>query len=318
MIASAAWVCVLGAATAAGQIQLRDVTGQTGFRHTDGSSGRRYIVETVSAGLALFDFDRDGDIDVYFLNGAPLPGTQAGRPPRNALYRNDGDGTFTDVSNAAGIAARPGWGMGMVCADYDDDGDTDVFVANDVSENFLFNNDGTGKFEEAGLLAGVAFDLGGNAQGSMGVDCGDYDHDGRLDFYLTSYQQQFTALYQNLGDGFFEDVKLLNGAAAGIRPYVTWGNGFADFDNDADRDVFVACGHLQDNVHLFDDTTSYHARNILLMNSGDGQFVNVSNRCGDGLAVKLSSRGAAFERQRGTGYFVCFFDSLPCLVVACQ
>jgi len=107
------------------------------------------------------------------------------------------------------------------------------------------------------------YDLDGNAQGSVGVDCGDYDNDGCLDFYLTSYQRQLAALYRNLGEGIFEDVSLASGAAAGTQPNVTWGNGFADFDNDGDRDVFVACGHLLDNVDLFDDTTSYHARNIL-------------------------------------------------------
>ncbi len=414
-----------GTAHARSPILLRDVTRGSGitFRHTDGGCGKRYLVETVSAGLALFDYDGDGDVDIYFLNGAPLRGTKLEVPPRNALYRNDGDfnfsdvtdkagvgdpgyglgvavgdydndgdpdiylnnfgpnvlyrnngdgtftdvtteagvgngdqvgagtcfldmdgdgdldlyaanylvfsydthipatsrgfpvysnprlyprapanlfrnngdGTFDEVSAASGVGRHAGWGMGTVCADYDNDGDTDIFVANDVAENFLFRNDGTGKFEEVGLLAGTAYDLDGNAQGSMGVDCGDYDNDGRLDFYLTSYQRQLTALYKNLGDGVFEDVKLLNGAAAGTQPHVTWGTGFVDFDNDGDRDIFVACGHLLDNVDQFDHTTSYHVRNILLVNTAGGKFVDLSAQSGDGMAVKLSSRGAAFD-----------------------
>ncbi len=420
-----AWLCLLSAALARGPIELRDVTRQTGitFQHTDGGCGRRYIVETVSAGLALFDYDADGDVDIYFLNGAPLLGAEVDVPPTNALYRNDGgfrftdvteeagvgdrgyglgvavgdydndgdpdvylnnygpnvlyrnngdgtftdvtdeagvangdkvgagacfldidadgdldlyvanylrfsydshvsvtadgvpvyagpslyppvpdtlyrnngDGTFTDVSTESGVGAHAGWGMGIVACDYDNDGDTDVFIGNDVAENFLFENDGTGVFEEVGLTTGASCDLYGSTQGSMGVDCGDYDNDGWLDFYQTSYQRQHAVLFRNLGHGVLEDVTFLSGAGAGTVAHVTWGNGFVDFDNDGDRDIFVACGHLHDQVDRFDDSTSYLARNLVLMNTGDGKFVDVSDQCGDGLAVKLSSRGAAFD-----------------------
>jgi hypothetical protein len=333
--------------SAAEQIVLTDVTSKTGitFRHTDGSSGRRYIMETVSAGLALFDYDNDEDIDIYFLNGAPLKGTETKTAPRNALYhnlgqwkfadvtersglgdtgyglgvtagdydndgdqdiylnnygpnvlyRNNGDGTFTDVSATAGIAAHAGWGMGMTRADYDNDGDTDIFIANDVAENFLFQNDGTGRFEELGLLAGTAYKVTGDPSGSMGVDSGDYDNDGLLDFFVTSYQQELALLYHNTDDGLFEDVTMRTGAGAGTLPNVTWGTGFVDFDNDGDRDIFIACGHLQDNVDQYDDVTSYHQTNILLANNGRGQFTNVSAQSGPGLRVKRSSRGAGFD-----------------------
>jgi len=423
-LALAGLLC-LCSARALGDMVLTDVTKETGitFVHTDGGSGRRYIAETVSAGLALFDYDNDGDIDIYFLNGAPLQGTVCPKPPKNALYRNDGrwkftdvteqagvgdtgyglgvtagdydndgdldlylnnfgpnvlyrnngdgtftnvaqragvvgsgdigagtcfldidkdgdldlyvaryldfsydkhvgtttlgvpvyanprfypplpnvlyrnngDGTFADISRASGIAAHAGYGMGIVCADYDDDGDTDILVANDVMGNFLLQNDGTGKFEEAGLTAGFAYDLHGDEQGSMGVDCGDYDNDGLLDFYMTSYQNQLATLYRNLGNGLFEDVTLRTGAGADTLANVTWGTSFVDFDNDGDRDLFVACGHLQDNVERYDSTTTYLARNILLMNTGDGKFANVSDKSGPGMAVKLSSRGAGFD-----------------------
>jgi hypothetical protein len=418
-------ICALFQTHAEGAITLTDVTRDTriGFRHTDGGSGRYYIMETVSAGLALFDYDNDGDVDIYFLNGAPLRGATFKVPPRNALYRNEGswkftdvtkesglgdtgyglgvtagdydndgdqdiylnnygpnvlyrnngdgtftdvtesagvgsgfqvgagtcfldidkdgdldlyaanylefsyeghvtkttqgiavyanpryyrpvhdnlfrnnsDGTFTDVSRESGIADHAGWGMGMVCGDYDDDGDTDIFIANDVAENFLFMNDGSGRFEEVALVSGAAYDLSGNSQGSMGVDCGDYDNDGLLDFYMTSFQEQFTALYHNAGKGIFQEVHLITGAGTGTHPYVTWGNSFVDFDNDGDRDIFVACGHLQVNIELIDDTSAYHVKNILLMNNGDGKFVNVSEESGDGMRIKLSSRGAGFD-----------------------
>jgi len=407
-------------------IQLRDVTGETriAFVHTDGSSGRRYIPETVTAGLALFDYNGDGFVDVYFVNGAPLKGASTdGPPPRNALYRNEGgwtfvdvtdesgvgdtgfglgvaaadydndgdqdlfvnnygpnvlyrnngdgtftdvaeeagvqgghklgagacfldmdadgdldlyvanyvkftyethfvprpsgfpqyvsprgypfepdilyrnngDGTFTDVSSESGVGQHAGSGMGMVCADYDRDGDTDVFVLNDVDGNFFFVNDGTGRFQEQGLVTGTAYNAYGEELGSMGVDCGDFDNDGWLDLFMTSYQGQMPVLYKNLGDGTFQDVTALTGAGDGSFPYVNWGTGFVDFDNDGDRDLFIACGHLQDNIDLYDDSSAYRVRNILLMNAGDGTFVNVSDRCGDGLLPELSSRGAAFD-----------------------
>jgi hypothetical protein len=418
-------LCALYHVCDGGPIVLRDVTEETGiaFTHTDGGCGERYAVETVSAGLTLFDYDNDGYIDIYFLNGAPLKGTKVDTVPKNRLYRNEGnwkftdvtetagvgdtgyglgvtvgdydndgdsdiylnnygpnvlyrnngdgtftdvtkkagvvcgfqlaagtcfldmdkdgdldlyvsnylefsyekhsthtingipvyvgpgfysftpdvlycnngDGTFTDVSEASGVAEHGGWGMGMVCADYDNDGDTDIFVANDMAGNLLFENDGTGKFEEVGLMTGVAYDLNGEEHGSMGVDCGDYDNDGRLDFYVTSYQGQWATLYKNLGDGVFEDVTPVTGAGTGTLPHVTWGTSFVDFDNDGFRDIFIACGHLQDNIERYDDTAMYLVRNILLMNTGDGKFVNVSGKSGDGMKVKLSSRGAGFD-----------------------
>ena len=416
---------VSSAATADSPIQLRDVTQKTkiAFQHTDGGSGKRYIVEYISAGLALFDYDGDGDEDIYFLNGAPLRGTVAAAPPRNALYRNDGgwkftdvtdragvgdkghglgvaaadydndgdldlylnnfgpnvlyqnngdgtfsdatakagvgngrkvgagtnfldidadgdldlfvsnyvkfsydthvirtkrgfglypspmeyksdpdtlyrnngDGTFTDVSVESGVGKPAGPGMGTVCADFDADGDTDIFVGNDEICNYLFVNDGRGKFSEMGLLTGAAYDIDGAPHGSMGAACGDYDNDGRLDLHVTSYQREFATLYRNSGDGFFEDVTRRSGGGTGTYPQVTWGNAFIDFDADGRRDIFVACGHLYDNVERFDGTSSYHSKNLLLKNAGNGKFVDVSGRCGDGLAVELSSRGAAFD-----------------------
>ncbi len=406
-------------------IRFTDVTNQTGvrFEHRDGSGGEFYIMETVSAGLALFDYDDDGDIDIYLLNGAALKGTTYDPPPTNrlyrndgdwkftdvteasgtgdpgfglgvtvgdydrdghldmylnnygpnvlyrnngdgtfsdvaqqagvsdgdhvgggtafvdidkdgdldlysvhyvefaynknvidmiggsrsympptaysyppdALYRNDGDGTFTDVSESSGIAEHAGTGMGMTCADYDNDGDTDILVANDVLGNFLFKNDGTGKFEEVGMPAGVAYDFSGRAHGSMGVECGDYDNDGLLDFYVTSYAKEPAVLYRNLGGGLFKDVTAASGAGVGTFSNPTWGTGFVDFDNDGDRDLFVAVGHTQPNIERWAGSMTYWARNEVLMNTGNGRFVNVTDQCGDGLKVELSSRGAGFD-----------------------
>jgi hypothetical protein len=430
-LAIAAALALFSRSYAAGPIQLTDVTRNTGitFVHTDGGSGRRYIIETVSAGLALFDYDLDGDIDIYFLNGAPLKGTKRDTVPHHALYRNDGnfhftdvtqeagigntgfglgvtvgdydedgdsdlylnnfgpnflyrnngdgtfddvtiesrtgtgdqvgaganfldadqdgdldlfvgnylefsyeavgpakrrgvpvypapelfppvpnvlllnnsDGTFTDVSRKSGIAAHSGRAMGTICADYDNDGDTDIFVANDSMRSFLFQNDGTGKFTEVGVLAGIAYDRNGNVQGNMGVACADYDHDGWFDFFVTTYQRQLSTLYRNLATGLFDDVTRISGAGAGTFQHVKWGTEFVDFDRDGDRDIFIACGHLMDNVEQYDNTTSYRAPNTLLMNNGRGKFLDVSAQAGDGMKVKMSSRGAAFDDLDGDG-----------------
>ncbi len=129
----------------------------------------------------------------------------------------------------------------------------------------------------------------------MGIDCGDYDNDGHLDFLMTSYQGELPVLYRNLGNGCLEDVTQTTGIAEGSLPYVNWGAGFADFDNDGDRDAFIACGHLQDDIDQYDDSTAYEVRNIVMMNTGNGKFVNVSDRCGDGLSQARSSRGTAFD-----------------------
>ena len=149
------------------------------------------------------------------------------------------------------------------------------------------------------MVAGIAYDYQGGIQGSMGVDCGDYDNDGRLDFYKTAFQRQLATLYRNRGQGSFDDVTLVSGAGAGTPQNVTWGCAFVDLDNDGDRDLVVACGHVYDNVERFDDTTSYRARNVVLQNllreTGQARFVNISDRCGDGLQVRQSSRGLAAD-----------------------
>ena len=185
--------------------------------------------------------------------------------------------------------------MGVIAADYDNDGDTDIFVGNDLRPNFLFQNDGTGRFKEVASLLGLAYDSIGNVQGSMGVECADWNNDGWLDFFITPYHRQLVTLYQNEKGAYFDEVARKTGAAVGTYAHVKWGTGLVDFDNDGHRDILVACGHLLDNVDQFDSSTSYHARNILLRSTGQGKFVNVSDHAGDGLLPKISSRGAAFD-----------------------
>ncbi len=152
-----------------------------------------------------------------------------------------------------------------------------------------------------GLWLGGAYNGEGRALGSMGVDCGDFDNDGWPDFYATSYSREYAVLYQNLGSGRLQDVTLPSGAGSGTFPHVTWGVAFADLDNDGDRDLFVACGHLQDNVELFDPTTTYLARNIVLENLGNGRFRDISQQAGDGLRALRSSRGVAADDLNNDG-----------------
>jgi len=210
------------------------------------------------------------------------------------LYRNNGNGTFSDVSESSGIASVAGPGMATLAFDYDDDGDIDVFVCNDGQPNFLFQNDGAGQFKEVGVLAGVAYDFYGKANSNMGVDCADYDNDGRLDLFTTGYQSEMPVLYRNLGRGMFEDATSTARISGELFAHVEWGTGFADFDNDGNRDLFIACGHF-DRIEEIDDRTALKLPNYLLLNTGDGKFKDVSKQAGSGLAVVESSRGAVFD-----------------------
>jgi hypothetical protein len=267
--------------------------------------------ERMGAGACFLDIENDGDLDLFVANYVDYscqtrvfktidgvrvyPGPLHFDPLGDMLFRNEGDGTFVDISESAEIAAHAGTGMGSVCADYDDDGDTDIIVANDVMGNFVFQNDGTGKFREVGMACGLAYDFNGRQTGSMGVECADYDNDGHLDFFVTSYSGELPTLYRNLGGGMYQDVTQRTGAGARTFPDVTWGTGLVDLDNDGDRDLFVASGNYQKSVEGYNRVAVREALNTLLMNTGDGKFVDVSDDCGDGLAVQHSSRGAAFD-----------------------
>ena len=263
------------------------------------------------AGVCFLDVEGDGDLDLYAANyvgftyetharrivGAyPYPPGPGDYPAvADSLFRNNGDGTFTDASRDSGIGAVAGPSMGMVCGDFDEDGDSDIFVCNDGAANFHFVNDGRGKFSEVAVLSGLAFDLHGQPNGSMGADCGDIDNDGHLDLFMTDYTGELPVLYRNIGDGTFEDATRTTGAGRSAILHTKWGTGIVDFDNDGDRDLFIACGHFLENIRDIDDRTAYCVPNILLMNTGAGKFVDVSAECGDGLAVVESSRGAAFD-----------------------
>jgi hypothetical protein len=178
----------------------------------------------------------------------------------------------------------------VVFGDYDNDGWTDIYVANDSTANFLFRNKGRGVFEEVALLAGVAVGSDGQPLAGMGTDMGDIDGDGLLDIFVTNLDRQTHSLYRNLGKGLFANVTFESGIAEATLPFVGFGALFFDYDNDSDLDLAIANGDVIDNISLFRDSTSYEQRNLLLQNEGTGKFRDVGPASGPGFALKKPSR----------------------------
>jgi len=267
--------------------------------------------EPVGGGVSLFDMDADGDLDLYLANyvdftrathvpefsdGFPVyTSPKAYDPLPHAVFRNEGDGRFRDISIECGVGGTPGPGMGTIAGDVDDDGDTDVFVMNDGFGNFCWINDGHGRFIDGSLVEGLKFNGDGAPVASMGVDAADVDGDGRIDFFETTYQGERPVLFRNLGNGLYDDVTRLTGVGEGTTGNVKWGCGFADFDNDTHPDILYLEGHIQDNVAMFDRTTSYEGTAVLLRNRGDGSFARVPAACGGALALPMVGRGLVLD-----------------------
>lgn len=262
---------------------------------------------TWSAGASFGDYNGDGFVDLYVTSYCDFKltdhkncqeqgivvycGPEEFNGIPDTLYQNNGDGTFTDVTKSAGIFNPEGKGMMAVWSDYDDDGNLDLFVANDGTENFLYRNNGDGTFTDIAWIAGVENDDQGNPQGSMGIDFADYNNDGMFDLIITNFQRQLNMLYRNDGDGLFSDTTFTAGLGYTL-PYVSWGIGFFDFDNDSFRDLFIANGHIQDHIELYDSSTTYLQPNHLLINNKGSNFMNVSDQLH--LGGLKASRGAAF------------------------
>jgi hypothetical protein len=210
----------------------------------------------------------------------------------NQLFRNNGDGTFTDVSSQSGIAKHIGKGMGVAIADYDDDGWMDVFVANDTLPNFLFRNNGRGGFEEVALAAGVAVNDGGRPVSGMGVDFRDTDNDGLPDLIVSALEGETFPFFRNLGKGFFSDATWPSGLGAETVKRSGWSLGLFDFNNDGWKDLFTVNANVNDNIELYNNQT-YRQPNSLFANTG-GAFVDVSRMAGDDFQIKRAHRGAAF------------------------
>ncbi len=411
------------------EIQFVDVTAEAGirFRHVNGAKGDYHLPETIGSGGAFFDYDTDGDLDLYLVNSGDLTGTDSDGTYTSILYRNNGDGTFTDVTDAAGVGNSGNYGMGAACGDYDNDsdpdlyvtnfganvfyrnngdgtftdvteaagvgdalwgtsatffdydrdsyldlyvanyvlyslninyrpcgvhgirthchpknfdgapdrlyrnngdgtftdatqaagfggiggphsgkglgvaaadfnndGEPDVYVANDDTPNFLFYNNGDGTFTETGLLAGCAFSFDGVAQAGMGVDAGDFDGDGNLDIFVTNLSHETNALYRNNGDGTFSDIVYEANLGKESYLYVGFGTRFFDYDNDGYSDIFIANGHIIEAIAQVTDVLTYAQRNQLFHNNGDGTFTEVSFETGPYFRREGVSRGAVF------------------------
>jgi hypothetical protein len=257
---------------------------------------------------AWFDYDHDGKLDLVVANyvdwsdeGNIACSDQGQRaychpnkfhPQTPALFHNNGDGTFSDVSRASKIASKAGNGLGVVCFDANGDGWTDVLIANDSMENFLYINKHDGTFEEAGLEAGIAFGENGRAEAGMGVDAADYDNDGLLDVFVTHLDLEFNRLYHNNGKGSFEDTTFQ--AKLGYQTFHMSGFGtrFMDFDNDGWRDLFIANGHVLDNVAALHVETSYAEPKMMFRNN-HGRFESVGEQLGRDFSKPRVGRAAA-------------------------
>ena len=269
----------------------------------------------VSVSAAFFDYDRDGRLDLFAANYVKFdrpylervspfcfwkglrvfcgPTGVAGDP--NVLYHNNGDGTFTDVTRAAGLVNPELKSLGVVAADLDGDGWTDLYVASDSTIQALYRNRGDGTFEDVSLQSGAGYSQQGRAQAGMGVDAGDYDGDGRLDLFVTTFQDDYNTLYHNDGSLRFSDVTYAAKIGQVSFTRLSWGTGFHDLDNDGWLDLFVASGHVYpqvDAARLPQET--YAQQNQVLRNLGDGTFADVTGDAGSGLKLVQSSRGVAF------------------------
>lgn len=266
-----------------------------------------------SVGAVFFDPDEDGDVDLFVANYIEtswdevwtaervrlwrgrvkvLDGPRGLRGSRNTYYRNEGDGTFTDATEVSGFAGTGQYTMGVVSFDYDDDGDVDLYTANDSMPNCLYRNRGDGTFEEVGALSGSAYNADGATQGSMGIDVGDFDNDGRFDLVVTNFAHDYDTLYRNLG-GSFVDQSFVAGLAVPTFAPLGWGVHFLDVDHDMDLDLFMSYGHIYPQVDadpVLHET--FLQKDLLLLNQG-GKFEDVSASAGSAFEVLESGRGSA-------------------------
>ena len=288
-----------------GNCRFEDVTDKTGV-----------AAGGFSTGAAWGDYDKDGRVDLFVsryvhfdMNKLPDFGSdekncrfkgilvQCGPwgmlGESDLLFHNRGDGTFEEVSKKAGVDdPNHYYGLGAVWGDYDNDGWPDLYVANDAGPNYLYRNKHDGTFEEVGMLSGVALSSEGQEQGSMGVDWGDYRHDGRLSMFVTNFTEQPDTLYRNMGKDGFSDVSWPAKLAKPTYPYVGWGTTFFDMDNDGWLDIFVANGHVYPQVDSVPGGPAYRQPMQLFRNKRDGTFEDVSSVLASIPAQ--SRRGAAF------------------------
>jgi hypothetical protein len=294
--------------------RFEDVTAQAKMPN----SGSRW-----GSGCAWLDYDRDGFLDLFVSNyvdlvleKTPKPGESpncqwkglavmcgpTGLPKaQNLLYRNNGDGTFTDVSKSAGILKEGGsYGLGVLAADFDNDGWTDIYVACDMTPSLLYRNTGKGRFEEAGIEAGVAFNVDGRLQAGMGVAATDYDGNGFLDLAKTNFSGDLPSLYNNEDGRFFTDVS--QHAGLGTQKLLGWGVAFVDADEDGWQDLLIANGHVYPEVDRAQVGDRYRQQTQLFRNLGGERFEEWSDRAGPAFKILRPARGLATGDLDGDGH----------------
>jgi hypothetical protein len=291
-----------------------------------------------NTGAAFFDADSDGDLDLYVagyvdcavedvLEARPTldwkglekvafgPFGLEGAPDH--FFRQEG-GRFVDATEAAGLTDRGlGYGYAVRAADFDDDGDLDLYVANDSDPNYLYRNEGDGTFREVGVWSGCALDGKGTAQASMGIAAADVFGTGWPDLFVSNFAEDFSTLYRNLGDGMFEDASEQSGVGPATYAALSWGVAFADFDHDGDLDLAIANGHIYPQIDRHPEVAGTFAqRNLLLENRG-GVFHDVTDAAGPGFAVELSSRGLAvgdYDNDGDLDLLISNLDAPPTLL----
>jgi hypothetical protein len=310
-------------------------TGFNGNAVYRGKGGCKYEDVTERSGLkgvgfqtgtAWADYDRDGDLDAFVpgyvfldLNNLPVFGSSKtcsykgisvqcgprGLPgERDYFYQNNGDGTFAEIAEKIGVADKDKfYGLGVVFADYDNDGWLDLYVANDSSPNYLYKNNRNGTFADVSFESGTNYSGAGEEQGSMGVSIADYDADGLMDIFVTNFESEQNTLYRNLGAKGFMDISATAGVAQPAKPFVGWGTAFVDFDNDAWLDLLVVNGHVYPQMELVKSEAIEGFRQAMLLhrNLGGGKFEEVSKASGLRELPKFSSRGAAFGDLNNDG-----------------
>jgi enediyne biosynthesis protein E4 len=269
-----------------------------------------------SSAAVFADYDLDGDLDFYLTNYMDfdpeyVPGDMSfcswhgisvfygprgmpGDPDR--FYRNEGSEqgwSFTEASQAVGMSGHDYYAFAAVAGDFDNDGDQDIYIANDSTPNLLYRNEG-GIFKDVSLITATAYSEDGREQGGMGLATADYDLDGDFDIFVTNFSHDNNTLYRNNGKGYFVDASFMTVLGKASISYLGWGTGFFDFDNDGDEDLFVANGHVYPAVDQADLGTTYNQRNQFFVNDGRGGFFEVTDKVGPGAEIEKSSRGSAF------------------------
>ena len=268
------------------------------------------------SGATFLDYDRDGWLDLYvgsYVNlgdkrycklgdvlSSCAPSEYKGSP--DAVYHNNHDGTFTNVTQAAGIYQPLGKNLSVQAGDYDNDGWPDLFVANDGLNAYLYHNEHGGKFKEVGLSTGMAVTARGTVMAAMCISLGDYDNDGQLDLYISDFQRSSDHLWHNDGKGFFDEVSDEAGITQATRDVLSFGGGFVDYDNDGWLDLFIANGHVYPEVEQATPGTHYKQIASLFHNEGNGKFVEVSKASGNGFETPYAGRGAAFADFDNDGF----------------